>query len=299
MTQMQFLFNVKCLAAVALGGPLMMVAIPAEALSGTINQMSCACKTTADFVTAATQQAHLFDQNGGGSPGGNYIIASSSGAMSAYVSVTGKYVIKNIEIGPVWVTSAVTPIDSNGISLAGQSEASRQGFYSAFDATIMATSRNAPAIINEPSSYAGSFINSDESEVVPGISRAFIDLGINAASVFSPGSEITVQFEDGTTAVYMKTPAYSTYQWVWTGVAHNKLKQKINRSGQVISNNASGGGGSFDVPGFGGGSGAGAGGFDWRFVGDGVHGNIIVEPPIVAIEGGYGGAGGAQYVSYF
>ena len=272
---------------------------PAAALNGAVNLTSCACKTTTDFVTAAKAQARLFDQNGGGQPRGNYAIASTSGAVTAYLAVTGSYVIKNHEVGPVWVTSAVTPIDSNGNSLAGQSEASLQGFYSAFDATIMATSRNAPSIINEPSNYAGSFIGSEEGEVVPGIDRAFITLGINAASVFKPGTEITVQFADGTTAVYIKNPAYSTYQWTWSGVAHNKAKQKINRSGQVIASNASGGGGSFAVAGFGGGSGAGAGGFDWRFVGDGVHGEITVEPPIAAIEGGYGGAGGAQFVSYF
>jgi hypothetical protein len=272
---------------------------PAEALNGTVNLTSCACQTTADFVTAAKQQAHLFDQNGGGSPRGNYAIASTSGAVTAYLAVTGSYVIKNQEIGPVWVTSAVTPIDSNGNSLAGQSEASLQGFYSALDATIMATSRNAPAIIHVPSDYAASFIGSEEGEVVPGISRAFITLGINAASVFRPGTEITVQFDDGTTAVYIKNPATATYQWTWTGVAHNKAGKKIDRAGNIIATNSTGGGGSFDVPGFGGGSGAGAGGFDWRFVGDGVHGEITIEPPIAAIDGGYGGAGGAQYVSYF
>jgi hypothetical protein len=97
---------------------------PARALDGTINLTSCACQITADFAAAARRQANLFDQNGGGSPGGNYIIASSSGAMSAAVSVTGHYVIKNQDVGPVWVTVAVTPIDSNGNSLAGQSEAS-------------------------------------------------------------------------------------------------------------------------------------------------------------------------------
>jgi hypothetical protein len=208
-------------------------------------------------------------------------------------------VIKNLEVGPVWVTSAVTPINSNGISLAGQSEASLQGFYSAFDATIMSTSRNAPAEITEPSNYAGSFIGSEEAEVVPGIDRAFITLGINAAFVFKPGSQITVNFADGSSAIYIKNPAYSTYQWSWSGIAHNKDKKRILRNGTIVTNNASGGGGSFDVAGFGGGSGAGADGFDWRFVGDGVHGEITVEPPIAAIDGGYGGGGGAQNVSYF
>jgi hypothetical protein len=112
---------------------------PARALDGTIKLTSCACQITADFAAAARRQANLFDQNGGGSPGGNYIIASSSGAMSAAVSVTGHYVIKNQDVGPVWVTDAVTPIDSDGNSLAGQSEASLESFYGAFDATVMST----------------------------------------------------------------------------------------------------------------------------------------------------------------
>jgi hypothetical protein len=71
------------------------------------------------------------------------------------------------------------------------------------------------------------------------------------------GTTITVKFDDGTSAQYVKVSAYSTYQWTWNGIAHNKKGQKMLRNGSVPTNPNSGGtgGGNIQTTGFGAGSG--------------------------------------------
>jgi hypothetical protein len=157
---------------------------------------------------------------------------------SAYISITG-YLLPYKQ---QWVPQTVQPIDGNGHSLAGASESSQEAFYNALDNIIMAANRNAPTSINEPSDYSGSFINSDESEVVPGIGYALIQLNINPAS-FPAGSPIMVKFEDGTSAIYIKASAGANYQWTWSGVAY-KGKQQINRNGTPAANSNTPGSGS-------------------------------------------------------
>ena len=106
--------------------------------------------------------------------------------------------------------------------------------------------------VNEPDEYAGSFINSTEEEVVPGIGAALLAKGIDPGSI-AVGTLITVTFSDGTTAQYIKASSTSSYQWTWTGVAHNKAGQLIRRDGSVIANpNTTGdGGGTYNGPGYG------------------------------------------------
>src|SRR5262249_29726460 len=153
-----------------------------------------------------------------------------------------------------------TPIDDSGNSLAGESESAQEGFYQTFDQTTFGVSRSFPTKVTMPDEYSGSFINSSPEETSPGIGRALGLMGINPGNI-PVGTTITVEFEDGTTAQYIKQSATATYQWLWNGVAHNKAGQRIDLHGNVIGNpNTAGtGGGSVDVRGFG------AAGSGWGF----------------------------------
>lgn len=168
--------------------------------------------------------------------------------MSAYIQVTGQWGSHN---GRFSVSSAI-PVDTAGHSIAGNSESSNESFYTGLDQVIFGVSRSTPKMVSEPTSYASSFINSSEEEVEPGINYALVQMGIDPGSI-PAGTVITVKFEDGTDAQYVKGLATATYQWTWNGIAHNKVGQLIDRSGRLRSNpNSAGkGGGIVSIPGFG------------------------------------------------
>jgi hypothetical protein len=221
----------------------------AYALNGPSVVLSCnSCKTTADFTNAAAGAAVANQSRGA------YYVVSLFQASSAFVQVAGHFYMNNGE--ETWVLVSATPIDAGGNSLAGNSESANESYFASLDQVLFGANRSQPTTVNEPSDYAGSFINSDESEVVPGIGYALIHMDIDPA-VFPAGTLITVKFSDGTTAQYIKASAGATYQWTWTGIAHNAKGQLIDRSGNLILNpNTTGtGAGSFSGPGFGAGSG--------------------------------------------
>ena len=168
--------------------------------------------------------------------------------MTAYMQVAGSYGLLYGQ--PYFYPTTVTPISASGASLAGESEASLESNYGALDVGLFG-SRTNPKVVNEPPAYSGSIINSDDAEVGPGIDNALAAQGINWAEL-PVGFVITVNFQDGTSAQFIKTSNLS-YHWVWTTVAHNKLKQPINRNGIVIQNtNTAGiGAGQIVAPGFG------------------------------------------------
>jgi hypothetical protein len=229
--------------AVIAGLAVALVFSPAHALNGGTRVISCACQTTADFNTAARADNSLWQGNL------TYSVVSTSKAETALMQVAGEWVGTK---EPIWRVTAATPIDSSGNSLAGNSESANESYFAAFDQVLFGANRSAPQMVNEPADYAGSFINSLDEEVVPGISNALIQMGVNPATI-AVGTLITVKFADGTTAQYIKASSTSSYQWTWTGVAHNSAGKLIHRDGSLVvnPNTAGNGSGSFGAPGFG------------------------------------------------
>lgn len=237
----------KALSALS-GGMFALAVNPASALNGDIDVLSCACQTTSQFSAAAVQESNY---NGWG---GSYMVVSSTVGSSALMQVHGKHLIDK-NGNDYWLASSADPLDDAGNSLAGQSESAQESYYQTFDQTTFGVNRSAPTKVNEPPDYAGSFINSSEEEVIPGTGNALIHMGINPASI-QPGTVITVVFEDGTTAQYVKVSNTATYQWTWNGIAHDKAGHRINRNGTLVSNpnTAGSGSGHAQVTGFGSGS---------------------------------------------
>jgi len=237
----------KPLSAVASG--ILIASIGCSSAYG-LNQFSyvssCStCQTTADFVTAAKATARGVESSG------VYQIVSTAAPESAYIQITGS-TVRGPSGETRFVVSTAVPIDSNGNSLAASSESANESFYATLDQVAFGANRSAPQTVNEPAEYAGSFINSTEEEVVPGIGAALIQKGINPGSIQN-GTIITVKFSDGTTAQYVKVSSTSSYQWTWTGIAHNKDGKLMNRDGSLVANpnTSGGGGGAFSSPGFG------------------------------------------------
>lgn len=107
---------------------------------------------------------------------------------------------------------------------------------------VFGVKRSNPIIVRMPSNYATSFSGSLDEEIIPGIGQGLIAMGINPAFI-EVGTVITVKFDDGTTAQYVKMSPMSTYQWTWNGVAHNAQGKRINRNGSLVGNPNSGGAG--------------------------------------------------------
>jgi hypothetical protein len=215
----------------------------AHATNGNVYGQSCAnCSTTTQFTASAMAGAATW-----GTPG-TYVVVSSTVPMTAYMQVTGLYGL--LYGKPYFYPTAATPISASGSSLAGESEAFLESNYAALDVGLFG-SRTNPKVVTVSSTYAVSIINSDDAEVGPGIDLALAAQGILWADL-PVGFVITVNFQDGTSAQFIKDSNFSAH-WVWTGVAHNKNKQPINRNGIVISNpNTAGiGAGQIVTPGFG------------------------------------------------
>jgi hypothetical protein len=149
------------------------------------------------------------------------------------------------------VVGSGTPVDSSGNSLAGNSESANESFFATLDQVIFAANRSAPQTVTVPDDYTSTFINSTEGEVSPGIGAGLIAMGINPAQ-FPVGTLITVKFTDGTTAQYIKASGGGSYQWTWTGIAHDSQGHLMLRNGQRVANpnTAGNGSGSFSAPGY-------------------------------------------------
>lgn len=228
---------------------------PAMAINGYTYVSACGCSTTADFVGAAKTVSASNHPAGVGSATATYTLISTTTARSAYIQITGQGVYSVQAHTITWVVTAATPVDSTGTSIASQTESAQESFYGTLDGTLLGMNRSGPLAINVSDTYAASFINSIDEEVGPGIDLALAQLGIPWSGL-PLNTPITVKFSDGTTAIYIKTNPSSDH-WQWSGIAHNKNNQLINRDGSLRSNpNTAGiGGGSVSVPGFGPGAG--------------------------------------------
>lgn len=204
---------------------------PALALNGNTRVISCACQTTTDFINAAKSDNLQQQQNL------TYTAISYSTSTTAYIRVTGRY---KGSTEPIWVVGAATPVDANGNSLSGNTEAQNQTYFAALDETIFGANRTLvaankqPPTVNLSPDYEGSIINSDDAEIGPGIDSALSAKGILWSDLPS-GTVVTVIFEDGTKAQFMKV-GQMTDHWVWNGQAWNKQGQRIDRQGNVLQN---------------------------------------------------------------
>ncbi len=217
----------------------------AYALNGlTVVDTCTSCATTADFVNEGAAAAEAYGAKG------TYYVISASQASSAFIQVNGHFVTRNGE--QLWLLVSATPIDSSGNSLAANSESANESYFAALDQVLWGVSRNNPIVVDEPPAYAGSFINTSDDEITPGISNALLlEKGINPNSI-DLGTVITVKFQDGTSAQYQKVSKVSSYMWQWNGTAHNKDGKLIDRAGnlKINPNTAGAGAGNFTGPGF-------------------------------------------------
>jgi hypothetical protein len=105
-----------------------------------------------------------------------------------------------------------TPIDADGNSLAGASEAALESEFAALDQTTFGSSRgSAIGIINCPTSYEVSFVGSDL-EALSAEIDSFIFQQYNKTNI-PTNTTITLQFSDGTKATFIKVKYDSTARW--------------------------------------------------------------------------------------
>lgn len=256
---------IKRLAALCAGASIACLCFTQHAYAAGFSYVvSCAsCQTTADFVAVAKRTAGVQGD------GGLYLVTSLSAASSAYIQVTGRIITTGGE--PHFTASAGTPVDANGNSLAGNTEAALESFYSVLDQVVFDASRNDPLLlILAPTAPIQSFINSND-----------VDVGNMINSLMTPsdtpdGTSVTVVFPDGTRATFVVTVNGSTRVWKWNGVAMQG-NTPIDRSGraQVPKTAGGGGGGEVNTPGFGRGSGT---LFDLIGVGSCSYGGTITFP---------------------
>ncbi len=99
-----------------------------------------------------------------------------------------------------------------------------------------------------PSNYAGSFVNSLDEELIGGINQALLENGSSPCNL-PVETVITIEFDDGTTAEFIKWNGAFSDMWRWTGIAHDAQGRRINRDGTLkgASTIGSGGGEGTDV----------------------------------------------------
>ena len=205
----------------------------AHALNGYIRVTACPnCSTSAQFAAHAVIQATTLVRTG------TYAVMSQNYDRTAYVRVTGTIKTKIREGLPEseLVDAVGVVIDTEGGAVTSDTQ------FDQLDQVLFGVNRSNPITVRVPSNYAVSFIGNIDEEIVPGIGQGLILKAINPASI-AAGTVITVTFEDGTTAQYVKASATATYQWTWNGVAHNAQGQRINRDGSLKSKPNSGGAG--------------------------------------------------------
>ncbi len=179
------------------------------------------CVKTADYEQAAwslisSQSVVKFP--------GNYrpitytAIMSNTESSTAYLKISGAWGTSSRHI--VFIPSSFTPVDASGNSLAGQSEAYLENYYTQVDWSVFGAFRSDPNLAsftsgNEPLDFVGT----PDSDVSADIVNSFgLGAGIPA------GTPITVTFSDGVIAIFVRTSDSTsdhTQWWVWGNVAHN------------------------------------------------------------------------------
>jgi hypothetical protein len=279
-----FASAVKRLFAAALGFFLTILSILADAKNVIVT--SCACVTTADYTSAVRNQATF---------SGTFMISSTTRPSSAIMAVTGKW--EGSPRDPTWVPTVISPVDANGNSLAGESEAQLEAAYSAIDQTIMETSRDFPIILGpiqpgQTQSAVPSFLTSTDDDIWLGVATDSMKTDPSFLAEVQAGDTVTITWQYATQGTIT-----ATFQVIVDSAGHLTLKWKsatkngkpINRDGSSKQGSTDAGAstGSIAVNGFGSGA-----DWTWSLVGDpqlpGV--SITVGDPLPDGEGGDGNA---------
>lgn len=203
----------------------------AHALNGYTRVTSCPnCASSAEFAAHAVAQAQTLVKTG------TYAVLSQNYDRTAYVRVSGTIKTKIREGLPEseLVDAVGVVIDMEGGTITSEAQ------FDQLDQVLFGVKRSNPITVKVPTDYAFSFISNLDEEIIPGIGQALFLKGINPASI-AAGTVITVTFDDGTSAQYVKASATATYQWTWNGVAHNAQGKRINRDGSLRNNPNTGG----------------------------------------------------------
>lgn len=140
----------KSLLAVCVS--LMVFGIPELARAQEVVQ--CAASTTADFENCATSQFFTEAMQGSlgfGQVSATFLLPSTSVAETAYVRVSAQVMPGGGYGPPALVYSpslTMTPIGSNGVSLAGLTEAQQEQTWRDYDVMLFGLDRLAPLIID-------------------------------------------------------------------------------------------------------------------------------------------------------
>ncbi len=225
-----------------------LVAGSAQALNGNTVLITCAtCETPVDFRNAAVSANNLVDK----SAVTYAVLGSSSAGMSAYVYVSGYWIVDPLDYSQAWwnVDTAVT-MDESGATLSADIPTA-QAQMSVVDVGLFGYSRNSGspnvATVKMPADSDGSFIGSTDEFDSPGIGYALGLLNVNPA-LFKVGAKLLVMYPDGSKAVFVKVSNTSSYQWAWD-VKHawNAQGKPIDRAGNVKTNSNTSGTGSGSV----------------------------------------------------
>jgi hypothetical protein len=247
------------------------VSVPAPALNGNVYVASCACKTTSDFTTVATDTAIQTRTTG------TFRMVSTSVAESAYMQVQG-HLIVNGEHESMDVTS-VTPVDASGNSLAGNSESELEAYYVALDQAVNGTSRSFPLVVK----YTGVvglplfFGTSTDAQITKAFQNTLAQDPASELMESETGQFMLVQFYDGTWAGFEIDWSTGKIVLTWNGYAYQN-GNLVNRQGVAYGNrNTSGtGGGNITVPGFDSG-----GNFQWNIFG----GSDCIMSTTISVDG--------------
>jgi hypothetical protein len=281
--------------SLALGFTLISVfSIPADASNNNTSVANCACATTADFVKAARQQAQAAQA------GGTYLMVSTVSVRSAFIQVVSGF--KWVQGETQWYIVSAAPVDASGNSLAALSETAQEAAYRAIDQSFMGTSRDFPIVLGpiqpgQTKSPIPSYFGSTDDAVWQGVEVDEItNNNPNFLVEVQPGDTVTITWQytqSGTiTAVFQVIDPQGNGKLTLKWLSATKNGKPINRDGTPATPPVippQGITGSFTVSGFG------PVGAEWNFLlnGNGPGVEITVGDPIV------GGAGGAQFVSYF
>jgi hypothetical protein len=223
----------------SVGVLLMASGIPRLAAAQTVVQ--CAASATVDFENCATSQ--FFTQAMQGSLGfgqvtATYVLPSTSVAETAYVQVSAQVYQSGGGPGPpAYVYSpslTMTPVGSNGVSLAAQTEAQQEQTWRDYDVTIYGVNRMTPLTVDgstlsgfptgfstDPDSQLQSYLVTSQ----PGIWNTLMArqaLTSNYVYIF------VVKFPNGDTATYLTNNGIVTWDFP---VAHDVNGNMLSRAG--------------------------------------------------------------------
>ena len=180
------------------------------------------CSTTSEFETAATNLVYDSEKWSGQPYNTTYTVTaimSNLSSSTAFIHVSG-YWTPSGRAGVVFVPQSSIPVDASGNSLAGESEAYLENYYTQVDWYVYSVSRSSPLAI-------GLFGDGTVAQDFTGVPDTAISISIAITLGFDPpaNSPIQVQFADSVIATFIRTTNTNVndkaHWWVWGNIAHN------------------------------------------------------------------------------